>query len=191
MRDLRKFGHYIILIVLLAFSSLVLGLSTSNAQTNRHVTDENIIARNKTIIEPKMNFLAKKEIIEKITRPAYHDLGTFTVTAYDLSTESCEKPLGSPGYGVTATGYNLTGHTWDSARVIAVDPDVIPLGSKIYVEFTEERMKGYNGIYTARDVGGAIVGNKIDFFMGDFNNDQSSEKTSDFGVRKAKLYAIK
>ena len=43
------------------------------------------------------------------------------------------------------------------AKVIAVDPSVIPLGTKVYVE-------GY-GYATAADTGGAIKGNKIDVFI--------------------------
>ena len=42
-------------------------------------------------------------------------------------------------------------------KVIAVDPKVIPLGSKVWVE-------GY-GYAVAGDTGGAIKGNKIDLFM--------------------------
>ena len=42
-------------------------------------------------------------------------------------------------------------------KVIAVDPSVIPLGSKVYVE-------GY-GYATAADIGGAIKGHKIDVFI--------------------------
>lgn len=61
------------------------------------------------------------------------------------STAYCEK-------GRTATGYNLGKHP--SAKVIAVDPRVIPLGSKVYVP-------GY-GTAIARDTGGAIKGKIID-----------------------------
>ena len=42
-------------------------------------------------------------------------------------------------------------------KLIAVDPSVIPLGSKVWVE-------GY-GVAIAGDTGGAIKGNKIDVLM--------------------------
>jgi 3D (Asp-Asp-Asp) domain-containing protein len=57
--------------------------------------------------------------------------------------------------GRTATGINLRANP--SKKVIAVDPRVIPLGKKVYVE-------GY-GLAVAGDTGGAIKGNKIDVFM--------------------------
>jgi uncharacterized protein YabE (DUF348 family) len=57
--------------------------------------------------------------------------------------------------GVTSTGINLKANP--NAKVIAVDPSVIPLGTKVYVE-------GY-GYAVAGDTGSAIRGNKIDVFF--------------------------
>ncbi|WDF02284.1 3D domain-containing protein [Shouchella hunanensis] len=68
-------------------------------------------------------------------------------TAYTAFCEGCS--------GVTATGIDLRANP--NQKVIAVDPNVIPLGSKVYVE-------GY-GEAIAGDTGGAINGNKIDLFM--------------------------
>lgn len=61
--------------------------------------------------------------------------------------------------GVTATGIDLRSNP--GLKVIAVDPSVIPLGSKVWVE-------GY-GYAIAGDTGGAIKGMKIDLFMADKN----------------------
>ncbi|WP_062051212.1 G5 and 3D domain-containing protein [Bacillus sp. JCM 19034] len=74
---------------------------------------------------------------------------TMTVqsTAYTANCSGCS--------GVTATGINLNENR--NMKVIAVDPNVIPLGSKVHVE-------GY-GTAIAGDTGGAIVGNKIDVHM--------------------------
>ncbi|AQY50034.1 peptidase M23B [Listeria weihenstephanensis] len=70
---------------------------------------------------------------------------TVTATAYSKA---------EPGMGtVTASGINLN----DNPRVIAVDPSVIPLGSRVYVQ-------GY-GEAIAADTGGAIKGNKIDVHL--------------------------
>lgn len=70
-----------------------------------------------------------------------------TATAYTADCAGCS--------GITATGVNLKNDR--NAKVIAVDPSVIPLGSKVYVE-------GY-GYATAADTGGAIKGNKIDIHV--------------------------
>lgn len=93
------------------------------------------------------------------------------VTAYDLSEASCDKGPSHPAYGLTATGKSLAGHTLESARAIAVDPNVIPLGSKVRIKFKDADMQQYNGIYTASDTGGAIRGNRIDLFAGEGAHD--------------------
>lgn len=89
------------------------------------------------------------------------------VTAYGLGLEECGIAIGEEGYGLTATGKDLAGHTRESAMTIAVDPSVIPLGSRVRVMFDEPDMEKYNGIYTAEDTGGAIRGRRIDLFMGE------------------------
>lgn len=114
----------------------------------------------------------------------------YTVTAYDLSVQSCGKAIGHPGYGKTATGYSLKGHSWDTARSIAVDPRFIPLGSKVLIKFLDERFHKYNGVYTARDTGGAIKGHKIDFFLGDFEDNRASDQTMAFGKRQAEVIVL-
>ncbi len=57
----------------------------------------------------------------------------------------------------SAMGHNLTANP--NMKLIAVDPSVIPLGSKVWVE-------GY-GVAIAGDTGGAIKGHKIDVLMPD------------------------
>jgi 3D (Asp-Asp-Asp) domain-containing protein len=47
-------------------------------------------------------------------------------------------------------------------RSIAVDPSVIPLGSRVYVP--AYRHDGYGGWFVAQDTGGAITGNHIDIY---------------------------
>jgi uncharacterized protein YabE (DUF348 family) len=68
-------------------------------------------------------------------------------TAYTASCNGCS--------GFTATGINL--HQNPNIKIIAVDPSVIPLGTKVYVE-------GY-GYAIAADTGSAIKGHKIDVFF--------------------------
>lgn len=84
-----------------------------------------------------------------------------------------------------ATAYSDDGFTASGARTtrnpngystIAVDPRVIPLGSKVYVE-------GY-GYAIASDIGGAIQGNIIDLFV------PSIDEANNWGRRSVKVYII-
>jgi resuscitation-promoting factor RpfB len=70
-----------------------------------------------------------------------------TATAYTAYCEGCS--------GITRTGINLRRNP--SVKVIAVDPNIIPLGSKVYVE-------GY-GYAIAADTGSGINGYEIDVFL--------------------------
>ncbi|MFG5205232.1 LysM peptidoglycan-binding domain-containing protein [Bacillus licheniformis] len=74
---------------------------------------------------------------------------TVTATAYTANDGGIS--------GITKTGVDLNANR--NAKVIAVDPSVIPLGTQVYVE-------GY-GEATAEDTGGAIKGHKIDVFIPD------------------------
>lgn len=75
--------------------------------------------------------------------------------------------------------------------LIAVDPKVIPLGSKVLLLFEDEAHKRYNGVYTARDTGGAIKGNIIDLYMGDFGMVwEEHPSVPAFGRAKAKVIIL-
>ncbi|WP_233193644.1 G5 and 3D domain-containing protein [Sporosarcina sp. P3] len=76
--------------------------------------------------------------------------------------------------GITATGINLRANP--NMKLIAVDPRVIPLGSKVWVE-------GY-GYAIAGDTGGAIKGNRIDLHM------PTKEAAYSFGRRQVKIKVI-
>ncbi|MBP2636871.1 MAG: hypothetical protein H6Q72_2778 [Firmicutes bacterium] len=64
--------------------------------------------------------------------------------------------------------------------VIAVDPNIIPLGSRVYVEYPD----GTGHYATAEDTGGAIKGNRIDVAV------SSVDKAYDFGIKNAKVYVV-
>ncbi|MEH6856437.1 3D domain-containing protein [Priestia megaterium] len=88
---------------------------------------------------------------------------TVEATAYTANCAGCS--------GTTATGVDLKANP--NQKVIAVDPSVIPLGSKVYVE-------GY-GEAVAADTGGAIKGNRIDVFV------PSEGDAQQFGRKSVKI----
>jgi 3D (Asp-Asp-Asp) domain-containing protein len=64
--------------------------------------------------------------------------------------------------------------------VIAVDPRVIPLGSRVFIKFPDG-----HGVYAvAEDTGGAIKGNRIDVAK------WSMDEAKDFGVQYVKVYIL-
>ncbi len=79
---------------------------------------------------------------------------------------------------VTATG------TITQYGTIAVDPSIIPLGTKLYVVSDGGQSWSY-GPGLAEDTGGLIKGNKIDLFF------MTGEEATEFGVRSAKVYILK
>lgn len=98
---------------------------------------------------------------------------TATLTAYTAGFESTGKTPSHPAYGITSSGAKVKeNHT------IAVDPDVIPMGSLVYIEGV--------GIRKAEDTGSAIKGARIDVYIPDL-------KTAlKFGVKKnVKVYVLK
>lgn len=83
---------------------------------------------------------------------------------------------------VVATAY--TGHTKTSTGAtpkwgtIAVDPSVIPYGTKVYIP-------QFDKVFIAEDCGGAIKGNKIDIYM------ENESKVYNWGKKSIDVYVIK
>ena len=94
----------------------------------------------------------------------YESLGTFKVTAYCPCRICCGKWAG----GKTASG------TYPKAgRTVAVDRNVIAMGSVLYIDGVE---------YIAEDTGSAIKGNRIDIFFNDH------QEALNFGVQHKEVY---
>jgi len=64
--------------------------------------------------------------------------------------------------------------------IIAVDPNVIPLGSRVYIEYPD----GHGEYAIAEDTGGAIKGNRVDIAKWTVNEAQ------DFGIQNVKVYVV-
>ncbi|MGP4077389.1 3D domain-containing protein [Halobacillus sp. K22] len=88
---------------------------------------------------------------------------TVEATAYTAFCDGCS--------GKTSTGIDLRANP--DKKVIAVDPDVIPLGSKV-------RVPGY-GVAVAGDIGADIEGRRIDVFL------PEKDEAFDFGRRDVQV----
>ena len=92
-------------------------------------------------------------------------LGTFKLTFYTGAADE--------GGSITAMGTPVT--PW---YTVAVDPRVIPLGSKL-------RIEGYNGIFVAQDTGSAIRGSILDLAV------SSKSEANRLGIQYRKVYLVK
>jgi len=106
----------------------------------------------------------------------YSAVITVSASAYDLSYQSTGKNPGDRGYGRTATG------SMAQKGTVAVDPSVIPLGTRLFIEAADGSWTYGNAV--ASDTGGSIKGNKIDLFI------PSSSEARQFGRRIAKVYIL-
>ncbi|MDU5526214.1 MAG: 3D domain-containing protein [Finegoldia magna] len=107
----------------------------------------------------------EQEEKEKQAQSAPKNVSGRTITM--RSTAYTSDPSENGGYSTTAMGTAIR------YGVAAVDPNVIPLGTRLYIE-------GY-GYARAEDTGGAIKGNKIDLVFG------SKAQSNSWGRRTVKV----
>lgn len=115
-------------------------------------TSEEYLASNKDTVIEETSAVSSDATGEKMTVVA---------TAYSRNQPSLTN--------ITASGIDLS----QNPQVIAVDPTVIPLGTKVYVE-------GY-GEAIAGDTGSAIIGNRVDLHM------DSIDETFKWGIQEVEL----
>ena len=140
---------------------------------------EETVLKDEVFLEPIEQIVEKgtKEVLAAPTRSGNLKAGiVMNATAYDLSYASTGKRPGDKYYGITASGTHVKPGT------VAVDPKVIPLGTKLYIE-SMDSWPDY-GYAVAEDKGSAIKGNKIDLFM------ESRSQCMQFGRRKVKVYIL-
>lgn len=123
--------------------------------------------------EPKKQEVKKQEpkkVVAKTDPLAnFQVVKTLTVqaSAFTASCNGCS--------GKTASGINLKKNP--DIKLIAVDPKIIPLGTKVWVE-------GY-GIAIAGDTGGSIKGHKIDIFV------KTKQIAYNWGRKKVQIKILK
>lgn len=128
------------------------------------------LKKEQVIAEPKAKVVAvgTKVVTAQASRGKIASGKEFyvTATAYTPYCDGCT--------GKSATGINLRSNP--DLKVIAVDPNVIPLGSKVWVE-------GY-GYAVAGDTGGAIKGNRIDVLV------QTKQEANKWGIKKVRIKVL-
>ena len=110
-------------------------------------------------------------------------VSTTSDSAIVKGTVADDNLVAGPPTSYLATAYSLRGRTASGRMVsrglIAADPRVLPLGSRVRVEHP-----GYSGEYLVADTGGAIRGRHIDIWI------PSSSEAMRFGKRTVKLTVL-
>lgn len=107
--------------------------------------------------------------------------GVLTFQSGDTVTYSRVLTANATAYTAKAGSKTASGKTVYVGG-IAVDPKVIPLGTKMYIQTTNGKF--VYGTATAIDTGGAIKGNKIDLFFSTYN------ECVQFGRRNCTVYIL-
>lgn len=136
-----------------------------------------------TFSEAVVDETEEKSVVEKpeesqvVLESKKESLGEFKLTAYCSCEKCCGKcalnrPKDENGKDIV---YGSTGTVLVAGTSIAVDPSVIPYGSKVEI----------NGhTYEAHDTGGAIKGNRIDVYF------DSHQDALNFGVQYAEVFLV-
>lgn len=112
---------------------------------------------------------AENEMIEQALLARSHKLEDVKITFYCCE----ERPhICGTGTGITASGRRVTPYV-----SCAVDPDVIPLGSTIMVEYNGEMV-----YLRADDTGGSIKGNRLDIAV------MGHQEALSMGVKTADIW---
>lgn len=98
---------------------------------------------------------------------------------FDVTATAYSSSLAENG-GNTKTAYGLT----PQFGVVAVDPKVIPLGTRLYIESSDGGKSWTYGYCIAGDTGGAIKGNKVDLCF------ETSAECRRFGRKSATVYVL-
>lgn len=106
----------------------------------------------------------------------YRKIMDMQATAYTASFSDTGKSPGDYGFGVTRTGITAR------EGVIAVDPTVIPLGTRVYVEVPGSAPD--YGFAIAADIGSAIKGKLIDLYF------DTTYTAQQWGRRSVRVYIL-
>lgn len=124
-----------------------------------------------------------KEAVTEVIRVGTKIKSSFKASANAPKSYKAVLTMRASAYTYGNDGGNYTCLGQPTRRgVVAVDPDVIPLGTKLYIESTDG--KYIYGEAVAGDTGGAIKGNKIDLFV------ESARECSAFGRRNVVVYIL-
>jgi len=148
---------------------------------------QHIIDKKESVVKENAEFKKVKEDVEETKAQqqaapvvnvhpkgfSYSNVLTVNSTAYDPT-------LGGKKAGESRTASGLVAER----GVVAVDPSVIPLGTRLYIESSDGGASWVYGYCVAGDTGGAIKGLKVDLCFNTY------QECIQFGRRTATVYIL-
>ena len=152
-------------VIATVISLLVIFITTikTYGNENKEIENNNSIRIEKSIKQKEIGI--KRRLIEMDNKNVKGRKMKVKATAY----------TGSPAEGGE---YTYIGTKCRENHTIAVDPKVIPLGTRVYIP-------QFGKVFVAEDTGSAIKGNKIDIFM------NSYDRCMEWGFRTITIYILK
>lgn len=183
-------------------AGMVLSIPVNSNRLLQESTPKETKAAKKSAITSSQSILQKKKETKlshsskpkQSMKTKQHSKQSVSVTSNQTKKPSM---TGKKTMQMKATAYNVEGNEkWGRLTasgttvrhgVVAVDPNVIPLGTKLYVSGYDSPLLPKGGFFAiAEDTGGAIKGNRIDIFI-----DAPTETVSKFGIQHVKVTILK
>lgn len=126
-----------------------------------YATNQKIEELEREIQEQELQLEMTSELLEEITQLRKENEALYKKMEQWLETWQVE-PFEATAYTLACgngDGYTASMTRPEVGRTIAVDPDIIPLGSSVYISGL--------GWHRAEDTGGLIKGNTIDLYLGE------------------------
>ena len=169
----RNIAFAIMLLAVAVIFALVMASGNARAEDTYIVVPVEVIEQPEiepVLSEPEVPETNENELIEQALLQNAVKIENVTMTHYCICKKCCGKSPDNPAYGITASGRKATPYV-----SVAVDPDIIPLGSTVIIDGQE---------YLAADTGGAIKGNRIDIAV------ESHQEALELGTKTAEVWIV-
>lgn len=167
----------LVIAITIAITCVVTSFADTDASevTETAIITETITEEVEDVEEPTAATVEPHIVI--VEESCKKSLGEFLITYYCACSKCCDEyGINRPVVNGKTIVFTATMAVAQEGVTIAVDPEVIPYGSTVYIEGV--------GYRVAQDCGGAIKGNRIDVYI------NSHERANEIGIHTSEVYLM-